>query len=135
MAENLTRPTTASAADLVERAEPAGRREDARALLDLMTRVTGTAPVVWGATMIGFGEYHYRYASGHEGDTFVVGFSPRKASMSVYGLLHPDAEDLLAALGPHRRGAGCLYLGRLRGVDLAVLERLVAQAWARGGQA
>ncbi|TRW43560.1 DUF1801 domain-containing protein [Georgenia yuyongxinii] len=134
MSENALRPTDASPTAVIERAEPAGRREDAQVLLELMHRVTGTAPVVWGTGMIGFGEHHYRYESGREGDEFVVGFAPRKASMSVYGLLREEAAPLLAQLGPHKRGVSCLYLGRLSKVDLDVLEQLVAQAWERGGE-
>jgi hypothetical protein len=133
MAENLTRPTDADVVAFVDRAEPAGRRADAHVLLELMGRVTGVGPVLWGPSMIGYGSFHYRYASGHEGDSMVVGFSPRAASMSLYGLQYPGAEPLLDRLGKHRRGAGCVYVGRLAGVDLAVLEELVRTAWGRGG--
>jgi hypothetical protein len=135
MAENLTRPTDADVVAFVDRAEPAGRRADAHALLGLMGRVTGAEPVMWGPSMIGYGQFHYRYASGHEGDSMVVGFSPRKASLSLYGLQYPGAEPLLDRLGKHRRGAGCVYVGRLASIDPAVLEDLVRAAWGRGGGA
>jgi hypothetical protein len=96
-----------------------------------MNRVTGERPVMWGPSMVGYGSCHYRYATGREGDWFVVGFSPRKASMTLYGLQHPDAAPLLARLGPHKLGAGCVYVGRLGKVDLGVLEQLVRAAWER----
>jgi hypothetical protein len=133
MAENLTRPTDADVEQFVGRAEPAGRREDAHVLLELMERVTGVAPVMWGPSIIGYGCFHYRYATGREGDSPVVGFSPRKASMTLYGLQHADAAPLLARLGPHKLGAGCVYVGRLANVDLDALEQLVRRAWQRGG--
>jgi hypothetical protein len=131
VAENLTQPTDADVEAFVDRAEPVGRREAAHVLLELMGRVTGVGPVLWGPSMIGYGSFHYRYDSGREGDSLVVGFSPRRASMSLYGLQHEDAAPLLARLGKHRLGAGCVYVGRLATVDLEVLEELVRQAWQR----
>jgi hypothetical protein len=133
VAANLTQPTDADVREFLERVEPAGRRADAMTLLALMTRVTGEEPVMWGPTMVGYGRYHYRYASGREGDWFVVGFAPRKASMTLYGLQDPTAAPLLERLGPHKLGAGCIYVGRFAKVDLGVLEELVAAAWRRQG--
>ena len=91
-----------------------------------MQRVTGEPAVLWGDALIGFGTYHYRYASGHQGDAPLAGFSPRKGDTSVY--LSCDAAAsaaLLAKLGRHRIGKSCLYLRRLADVDMAVLEQLV----------
>lgn len=106
------------------------KREDSKALVRLMSRVTGERPKMWG-TIVGFGEYHYRYESGHEGDTCLTGFSPRKAALSIYihGGHYPDVaarrDDLLARLGKHTMGKGCLYVKKLADVDLSILEELV----------
>lgn len=106
------------------------KRADSRRLIELMSRVTGDAPRMWG-TIVGFGRYHYRYDSGREGETCLVGFSPRQAAFSIYlmGNYFPDsadeAERLRARLGKHTIGKGCLYVKRLSDVDLATLEDLV----------
>jgi hypothetical protein len=103
--------------------EPA-RLDEAERLLEIFAEVTGWEPRLWGPSMVGFGRYEYRYGSGHSGESLVVGFSPRKAELSLYGLL--GAEDtLLARLGPHRAGKGCLYVKRLAAVDEAVLRGLI----------
>lgn len=127
-----TQPTDASVADFLALAEPAGRRQDAQVLRDIMRRVSGVEPVMWGPSIIGFGSYHYRYASGHEGDMPVIGFSPRTAAMSVYGLHYYDDESLLDGLGPYKVGKGCLYLGRFTRLNLEVLERACRIAWNGG---
>jgi hypothetical protein len=107
------------------------RRRDAETLLELMARATGQAPRMFGASVIGFGEYHYRYASGHEGDAPAAGFSPRKAATTVY---LPDGVDAhgpaLERLGPHTTGVGCVYLKDLDAVDLEVLEEVVRRSYA-----
>lgn len=87
---------------------------------------------MWGPSIVGFGSYHYRYASGHEGDMAVIGFSPRKAAMSVYGLHYYGDESLIQGLGPYKAGKGCLYLGRFDKLDLGVLERAIRLAWNDG---
>lgn len=106
------------------------RRRDAYALLELMERVTGEPPRMWGGSIIGFGRYHYAYASGREGDIAAAGFSPRTAAISVY---FPDGfdehHDLLGRLGPHAVGKGCLYIKRLDGIDLGALEELVRRSY------
>ena len=109
----------------------ARRREDGRKLLRMMRAVTGLEPEMWGPSIIGFGNYHYRYESGREGDFFLVGFSPRKQSLSLYlPAGFPEYDALLAALGKHRKGASCLYVNKLADVDLAVLRELVARSFA-----
>ena len=108
----------------------ATRRRDAETLLALLHRVTGENPRMW-ATVIGFGEYHYRYASGREGDAPAAGFAPRKAASTIYladGVGAHASE--LARLGPHTTGVGCLYVKDLDDVDLAVLEGVVASSYA-----
>ena len=106
------------------------RRRDADTLLALMQRVTGEPPVMWGPSIIGFGQYHYEYASGRQGDAGAAGFSPRKAASTVY---LPDGtgahEDLLARLGPHTTGLVCVYLKDLSTNDLGVLEEIVRRSY------
>ncbi|PJJ73506.1 uncharacterized protein DUF1801 [Diaminobutyricimonas aerilata] len=114
---------------------PERRREDARVLRRLMERATGHPATLWG-TMIGFGHVHYRYESGREGDTFAVGFAPRASAITVYNIHNAYDEGsgaALADLGPHTTGKSCIYLKRLDGIDLDVLERLVREAAAKAG--
>ncbi len=98
-----------------------------RRLLELFHRATGAQPRMWGPTMIGYGELHYRYASGREGDTFRVGFSPRRARISLYGL--PHDEVFLGRLGKFTSGVSCLYINKPEDVDLQVLEEMVRHGW------
>ncbi|MBE0564507.1 MAG: DUF1801 domain-containing protein [Krumholzibacteria bacterium] len=129
MYEAKTKPTTASVTAYLNAIEDEPRRRDCKSLAALMRKVTGCRPRMWGESIVGFGSYHYKYASGHEGDSCVLGFSSRKADITVY--LVPGfggAEPLLAKLGKHRKGKGCLYLKRLEGVDLAVLEQLLVRS-------
>lgn len=107
----------------LEGVEPA-RREEAERLLAIFAEVTGWEPRLWGPSMVGFGRYVYRYDSGHGGESLVVGFSPRKAELSLYGLIS-GADELLARLGPYRAGKGCLYVKRLSAVDEGVLRELI----------
>jgi hypothetical protein len=123
-------PSDASVADFIEKVAPAKRKRDAQTLLDLMTRITGEPPVLWG-TIVGFGQYHYRYESGHEGDAPAAGFAPRKAASTIYLANGVGAhEDLLGKLGPHTTGAGCLYIKDLEAIDLSVLEEIVSSSHA-----
>lgn len=134
MAENKTGPTTVSVDEFIAAVTEDRRRGEATILRELMERVSGEPATMWGPTMVGFGEYHYRYASGHEGDTFVVGFSPRKAALSLYGLWNayaPDEHPLLASLGPHTTAVACLYVKKLEAIDLSVLEEMTRIAVER----
>lgn len=130
VSEPVTVPTDASVEEFIEQAEPAGRREDARVLVELVREVTGEEPVMWGPSIVGFGTQPYAYASGRTGEWPVVAFSPRKASMALYGIQHPDRADLLKRLGPHKAGASCIWVGRLSKLDLDVLRELFTAAWA-----
>jgi Domain of unknown function (DU1801) len=104
----------------------AARRDEAARLLVLFAEATGWEPRLWGPSMVGFGRYEYRYDSGHGGESLVVGFSPRKAEMSLYGLTSgAETERLLPTLGPHRMGQSCLYIKRLDRVDARVLHALI----------
>lgn len=130
MAENKTRPTDRPVPEFLDAVEHPVRRADGWALHDLMRDVTGQDAVMWGPSMVGFGQYHYRYASGREGDALAVGFSPRKTNLALYGLtIAPGAEELLDTLGPHKRGAACLYVTKLAAVDLDVLGELVRRGY------
>lgn len=102
------------------------RRADAEAACRLIAEVTGAQPAMWGSTIIGFGSYHYRYASGREGDWPAVGLSPRKQALTLYlSAGFEEYADLMSRLGPHRTGKSCLYLKRLADVDQDVLRKLV----------
>ena len=131
MAEAKTKPTGASVKTFLDGLGDESRRKDAREIAALMKRVTGCTPKMWGASIVGFGSYHYVYASGRTGDWCVVGFSPRKGEISIYLMNVGDGgERLFAALGKHRRGKACLYVKRLSDVSLPVLEQLVARSFA-----
>lgn len=107
------------------------RQAEGAELVALFESVTGSPAVMWGPSIVGFGTYAYRYASGHEGIWPRVGFSPRKAKLSLYGLqTHPDAPALLERLGTHTTGADCVYVTRLSQIDLDVLRELIALGWA-----
>jgi hypothetical protein len=135
MAELKTKPTTVDPADFIATVEPPGKRADAEVLDGIFRRATGVDPYMWGGTILGYGSYHYRYASGHEGDAPRVGFSPRKAKHSLYllgcGGEGADArfEEYLARLGKHSRAVACLYVNKLADIDLSVLEEMVALSW------
>ncbi len=108
------------------------RRADARTMLELLGRVTGRPPRMWGPSIVGFGSYHYRYASGREGDAAAAGFSPRSASTTVYVMDgFDDYQELLGRLGPHSTGKSCLYLKSLGAVDLDVLEEILDASYRK----
>jgi len=130
MSEAKTLPTDADPRAFIAAVGHPVRRADAKRLLDLMQEVTGHEPVMWGPSIVGFGSYHYRYGTGREGDACAVGFSPRKASLSLYGLTYgPEAQALLERLGKHKTGAGCLYVNKLADVDAGILRELVEQGY------
>jgi hypothetical protein len=130
MAENKTQPTGASVDEFLAGVEHPVRRRDGLRLLALMSEITGEEPEMWGPAIVGFGRYHYKYESGREGDAAAVGFAPRKASLSLYGLTYgPAAVELLGRLGKHRSGAGCLYVNKLDDVDESVLAELIRNGY------
>ena len=130
MAEIKTKPTQVSVDAFIAGVEKPIRRADALVLREMFERVTGEPAVMWGPTIVGFGAYHYRYASGHEGDMCRTGFSPRSANLVLYVGGFPEYEALLAKLGKHKRSKACLYLNKLADVDLAVLEEIVQRTYA-----
>jgi hypothetical protein len=131
MADNKTKPTKVSVAAFIDALTDQARRADAKALVKLMQSATGEKPKMWGTSIIGFGSHHYKYDSGREGDMPLIGFSPRKAATVLYGMnASSDSKALLAKLGKHTSGKGCLYIKRLDDIDPKVLETLVTQAVA-----
>lgn len=127
MAETKTKATTASVAAHINAMPDLERRKDCRTLIAMIKRVTGAKPTMWGPTIIGFGKYHYKYASGHEGDTCIAGFASRGNSLSIYLLgTFPGSKALLAKLGKHKMTVSCLYVRRLADVDMDILEQLIA---------
>ena len=131
MAENKTKQIAAGVADYFAAIADPARRADCEALATLIGKVTKQEAAMWGPSIVGFGSYHYVYDSGREGDSCVVGFSSRKADISVYLKgLSEGQEALLAALGRHKAAKGCLYIQRMGDIDPKVLEKLVANAVA-----
>jgi hypothetical protein len=131
MAENKTKPTKVSASDYIAAIGDQGKRADAKTLAKLMQEVTGEKPAMWGPSIIGFGSYHYKYDSGREGDMPLIGFSPRKPATVLYGAIgFSGADALLARLGKHTCGKGCLYIKNLADVDAGVLKKLIVESVA-----
>lgn len=128
MYELKTKENDGSVIEFIENTEPK-KREDAYMLLDIFGEVTGYPAKMWGPSIIGFGSYHYKYASGHEGDAPLVGFSPRKDKISLYFAPgDPEREALLQRLGKHKTGAACIYINKVADIDVEVLKALIAQS-------
>lgn len=124
--QNKTVPTTVSPNDFIAAVPDETKRQDSRWLLQTMQEVTGHPPVMWGPSIIGFGTYHYVYETGREGDMVEIGFSPRKANISIYLMSGVAREEAyLAKLGKHKLGKSCLYIKRLADVDKEVLKQMM----------
>jgi hypothetical protein len=121
------RPTGASVAEFLARVPDQQRRGDARRLCAMMQEITGEPPAMWGTSIIGFGTYHYRYVSGHQGDSALASFSPRSQHLAIYliGEFEDRHRSVLRRLGPHKAGRGCLYIKRLDDVDQDALRELI----------
>lgn len=129
MAENKTKPTQLSVTAFIDAITDPARRADAEVLVKLMQSAAGEKPKMWGPSIIGFGNYHYKYESGREGDAPLVGFSPRKAATVLYGVIaFSDSDALLAKLGKHTTGKGCLYIKKLADVDDQVLKTMIRKS-------
>lgn len=129
MSDMKTRPTGQDVEAFLDGIADPRRREDCRAVAALMGEVTGAEPRMWGESIVGFGTYHYRYASGREGDWPLTGFSPRKESLTLYlSYGFEQHGELLGRLGKHKLGKACLYLKRLGDVDMAALRELIARS-------
>ncbi len=126
MAELKTKPTAVSVESFLNKLADASQRADSFKLVEMMKEITGLEPKMWGPSIVGFGAYHYRYASGHEGDCALIGFSPRKGQMALYflpGLVR--FETYLKKLGKCKTGKACLYIKKLADVDVAVLREMI----------
>lgn len=127
MAKNKTTETASSVTDFINAIENATKRSDSFELIKLMQNETGFEPKIWGPNIIGFGSYHYKYASGHEGDAPLVAFSPRKDAISLY--LYPsfeNKEELLAKFGKHKAGKGCIFIKKNADIDIEILKKMIS---------
>lgn len=135
-ARNKTQPTDTDVEAFIAKVEPERRKNEAHALVAMFRRITGEEPKMWGPSIIGFGSYDYKYDSGREGTSLRIGFSPRKAKLSLYLMgayctpaAQAEQNRLLDSLGKHSVGKSCLYINRLEQVDLSVLEQLIRNNW------
>ena len=132
MAENKTKATAKSVPEFLKQIEDPQRRSDCMSIAALMERITGSKPKMWGDSIVGFGDYHYKYASGREGDWFLAGFSPRKQNLSIYIMGYLEFyTELLEDLGKYKNGKGCLYIKKLEDIDVKVLENLIIKSVER----
>ncbi len=129
MYEQKTKETNLSVIEFIEAVESPKKREDAYKLLDIFTETTGHEAKMWGPSIIGFGSYHYKYPTGHEGDAPLVGFSPRKAKISLYFATgDTKREELLQEFGKHTSGKACVYINKVDDIDVDVLKELITQS-------
>ena len=129
MYELKTKENDGDVLAFIDRVENPKRQEDAYKLLDIFSETTGLKAKMWGPSIIGFGAYHYKYASGHEGDAMLVGFSPRKAKISLYFATgDAEREVLLQELGKHTSGKACVYINKLEDIHIDVLRALIKQS-------
>lgn len=127
--ELKTKENDNSVITFIEAVENVKKREDAYQLLDIFTETTGYQAKMWGTSIIGFGAYHYKYASGHEGDAPLVGFSPRKAKISLYFATgEPTREELLKDFGKHTSGKACVYINKIADIDIEILKALINES-------
>ena len=129
MAKLKTQKNDASVEDFLNGVSDQKKREDSFAILELMRDVTGEEPAMWGTSIVGFGSYRYKYASGREGEWFLTGFSPRKRNLTLYIMAgFENYDSLLADLGKHKTGKSCLYINKLEDVDIPTLRKLIRQS-------
>lgn len=130
MAELKTKPTNVSVKKFLNSLKDEQKREDSFVVMEMMKKITGEEPKMWGPSIVGFGKYHYKYDSGHEGDMCMAGFSPRKEALTIY--LVPGFQknkSLMEKLGKHKTGKSCLYIKKLEDVELNVLEKLISNSF------
>lgn len=129
MTENKTQPTRESVYEFLDRISDEKRRRDCYTILELMQQVSGEEPVMWGSNIVGFGSYHYKYASGREGDSALTGFSPRKRDLTIYIVSGFDEYgELMSRLGKYKTGKSCLYIKKIEDIDLETLKELVTNS-------
>lgn len=126
MAKNKTTETQGSVTDFINAVEDTTKRNDSFELLKIMQDQSGFEPKMWGPAIIGFGSYHYKYDSGHEGDAPLVAFSPRKAAISFYSYLTSEDKELLLELGKHKSSKACIYISKLADVDTGILKKMIS---------
>jgi hypothetical protein len=125
MAELKTKQTDESVTKFLNTVEDEKKRKDCFEIVEIMRQVTGMPPKMWGTAIIGFGRYHYKYESGHEGDMCLVGLSPRKQNIVLYGMGVSDKNELFLKLGKYKTGKSCLYINKLSDIDVNVLRQIV----------
>lgn len=129
MYELKTKENDRDVIEFIEAVENPKKREDAYKLLDIFTEISGYSAKMWGPSIIGFGKYHYKYQTGHEGDAPLVGFSPRKAKISLYFATgDTNREELLEKFGKHTSGKACVYINKVADIDVEVLKALIVQS-------
>lgn len=129
MTKQKTKPTVESVENFLNKIKDEGVRDDCHAITKIMKKATGSLPRMWGSNIVGFGTYHYKYESGHEGDACLTGFSPRKQNITLYVM--PGAstrDDLLTKLGKHKAGKGCLYIKKLDDMNVPILEMFIKES-------
>ena len=127
MAKNKTAETSVSVNDFINSVKDETKRKDSFSLIDLIEKQTGFEPKMWGPGIIGFGSYHYKYDTGHEGDSPLIGFSPRAAAITLYlSAQFENREDLLEKLGKHKTGKGCIYIKKLGDINIETLQKMIA---------
>lgn len=131
MAENKTKPEKKSVLNFINSVEDETKKKDSLFLFELFKSITKEEVVMWGPSIIGFGEYHYKYASGREGDFLISGFSPRKAALTLYlmGCMENEFAPLMEKLGKYKKSVGCIYVKKLADIDLDVLKELIAVSY------
>ncbi len=131
MTKNKTQPTDASVEEFLNQVESPKKRTDSFRIKEIMEEITGEKAVMWGPSIVGFGQYHYKYGSGREGDFFNVGFSPRKASISIYllGCMEGEFDSLLNQLGKYKKSVSCLYINKLEDIDESVFRKLIHESY------
>jgi hypothetical protein len=129
MKENKTKPTQESVRDFLDGVSEEARRKDCYTILELMQEVSGEEPKMWESSIVGFGNYHYKYASGREGDSLITGFSPRKRDLTLYITSgFDDFDELMSRLGKYKTGKACLYIKKVEDIDLPTLKELVSRS-------
>ncbi|HOX82296.1 MAG TPA: DUF1801 domain-containing protein [Chryseolinea sp.] len=126
MASQKTKPTEQTVEAFLDKLANESVRNDCNTLIKVMKKITKSEPKMWGSSIVGFGQYHYKYESGHEGFSCLTGFSPRKPAISIYLMGMADHPELMEKLGKHKAAKGCLYIKRLEDVDVKILEKLIA---------
>ncbi|MCE2406071.1 MAG: DUF1801 domain-containing protein [Pseudomonadales bacterium] len=129
--QNKTVPTDTSVEQFINSVDNETKRKDSLEILDMMSAITGSPPVLWGSSLVGFGRYHYKYASGREGDFFLTGFSPRKQALTIYIMPgFSEYETILGNLGKYKTGKSCLYVKKLDEIDRDLLRELITKSVA-----